>query len=645
MLNLKALPFFLIICPCLFSQTEIGSNGWKMRLGDDPSWALPNLDDRQWQTLAEIEARPEGPTWYRTPVTIDPNLHRPGLLLAVKAEIEVYWNGKILEPVCPGGVFPINYIYTLDDEDLDSAGVLAFRYLGPYSGDPMFRNMGFTFQIFQGELKDMVLQRLTTERAYQFHKAFLVGICLAFSLLHILLFLFYPELRANLYYAGLTFSSGFLIWGFLSLFIEPDFATWLRYQQLSTLSVSVPLLFGLRFTYALTFEKCPRYFLPLTLPFIILSVWGWFQPFLVFEFNGSLIVIAFAEITRILIISRIKKRKPLIKGVPIIAIGGIPAMLAILYEIALLNFSMKPFLAFLGVPIFFYAMAPLMISVSVFLARHFATTNRDLARRLDQVRELSAKTLAQELERARLEAENERKNRELEEARNLQLSMLPKKAPEAEGYAIAFYMQTATEVGGDYYDFHFCAEKGLTLVIGDATGHGTRAGAMVAAGKGVFHAYAGTPPNALLSSMGGALKKMKLKNMFMAMAAVKIEGDQLKLANAGMPGALHYSKEDHTSQEIRSQGPPLGSVPDFPYNQAQILLKQGDLVVLLSDGLPERFNPKDQLFGMARIHQVLKQEAHRHPEALIQSLLDAGEQWSDGRPPDDDMTFVVIKKV
>ncbi len=71
-----------------------------------------------------------------------------------------------------------------------------------------------------------------------------------------------------------------------------------------------------------------------------------------------------------------------------------------------------------------------------------------------------------------LQLENDRKTKELEEARQLQLSMLPKTLPQLPHLDIAVYMKTATEVGGDYYDFNVGMDGTLTVVIGDATGHG-----------------------------------------------------------------------------------------------------------------------------------------------------------------------------
>jgi len=107
-----------------------------------------------------------------------------------------------------------------------------------------------------------------------------------------------------------------------------------------------------------------------------------------------------------------------------------------------------------------------------------------------------ARVKAQERRKAEitiLEAENERKSQELEEARELQLSMLPKELPQLPYLDIAVYMQTATEVGGDYYDFHVGLDGTLTVVIGDATGHGMKAGTMVTAAKSLFRSYASNP--------------------------------------------------------------------------------------------------------------------------------------------------------
>ncbi|MDZ7625805.1 MAG: triple tyrosine motif-containing protein [Ignavibacteriaceae bacterium] len=85
-----------------------------------------------------------------------------------------------------------------------------------------------------------------------------------------------------------------------------------------------------------------------------------------------------------------------------------------------------------------------------------------------------------------LQLENERKTKELDEARQLQLSMLPKALPNLPHLDIAVFMKTATEVGGDYYDFHVHMDGTLTVILGDATGHGMMSGMMVSIMKSLF---------------------------------------------------------------------------------------------------------------------------------------------------------------
>jgi sigma-B regulation protein RsbU (phosphoserine phosphatase) len=87
--------------------------------------------------------------------------------------------------------------------------------------------------------------------------------------------------------------------------------------------------------------------------------------------------------------------------------------------------------------------------------------------------------------------DNERKTQELEEARSLQLSMLPQQPPALPYLDVAMTMSTSAEVGGDYYDYKLHDSGDITLVIGDATGHGLKAGIVVATVKSYFQTLAG----------------------------------------------------------------------------------------------------------------------------------------------------------
>ena len=256
--------------------------------------------------------------------------------------------------------------------------------------------------------------------------------------------------------------------------------------------------------------------------------------------------------------------------------------------------------------------------------------------------ELQAK--ASEAERRALESENLRKSKELEEARELQLSMLPKTLPNLPHLDIAVYMKTATEVGGDYYDFHVGLDGTLTVVVGDATGHGMKAGTMVTSTKSLFNTLAPNP-NIIdtFHEITRCLKLMHLEKLSMCMTMLKIIGNRVQFSAAGMPPVLLYQRDNQTIEELVMKGMPLGTFDDFPYVIKERNLNSGDVILIVSDGLPELFNDNKEMFGYKRMRNIFEESADKNPEIIIKNLKDAGSEWVKDKDPDDDVTFVVIK--
>ncbi len=256
--------------------------------------------------------------------------------------------------------------------------------------------------------------------------------------------------------------------------------------------------------------------------------------------------------------------------------------------------------------------------------------------------ELQAK--ATEAEKRVIEAEYIHKKKELEEARELQLSMLPESLPQLPHLDIAVYMRTATEVGGDYYDFHVGLDGTLTVVLGDATGHGMKAGTMVTAVKGLFNSYSSNP-DILYSfhEISRCIKQMRLGKLSMCMTMLKINNDKMIMSAAGMPPIMIFKNEDNTTSEEMIKGMPLGTFDNYPYDVRELKLNKGDTILLMSDGLPELTNSDDEQFGYQKVRNEFENNAAKTPEQIIDQLKKAGEDWNQGREPDDDITFVVIK--
>lgn len=249
----------------------------------------------------------------------------------------------------------------------------------------------------------------------------------------------------------------------------------------------------------------------------------------------------------------------------------------------------------------------------------------------------------QETEQRLLRSEYERKTRDLEEARAFQLSLLPKTLPAHPAFDIAVSMQTATEVGGDYYDFHHSETGVLTVAVGDATGHGARAGTMVTVVKSLFSADSGwSGPKEFLTGAATAVKRMELGRMAMGLTLARLEGTTLTLAAAGMPPALLFRAASRTVEEIALEGMPLGGLA-FEYKEARLGVEPGDTLLLMSDGLPELLDGTGEPFGYVRVRSVFEQLGGRNPDDVVAGLVEAARTWTGGKPPNDDVTFVVAR--
>ena len=243
-----------------------------------------------------------------------------------------------------------------------------------------------------------------------------------------------------------------------------------------------------------------------------------------------------------------------------------------------------------------------------------------------------------------LQLENERKTKELDEARQLQLSMLPKAIPNLPHLDIAVYMKTATEVGGDYYDFHVHSDGTLTVIIGDATGHGMMSGMMVSIMKSLFMSdRTNKELKPFFENASAAIKDMQLGRLMMALTCVQITNNKIITTNAGMPPLFIYRKNSQTIEEIVISNMPLGAMKDVNYDVKEMNIERGDTLLLMSDGFAELKNDDKEIYGYKRARNSFEDAANKEPEEIISYLREEGKSWTNNKEPDDDVTFVVIK--
>jgi hypothetical protein len=247
--------------------------------------------------------------------------------------------------------------------------------------------------------------------------------------------------------------------------------------------------------------------------------------------------------------------------------------------------------------------------------------------------------------KSRGKAEDERRMAELEAAKDLQNRMLPKTLPKVEGLEIATYLQTSSEVGGDYYDFHPQPDGSLIAVCGDATGHGTAAGMLVSITKAGLIGLPLDEPNKMLYDLNRLVKKVDLGILRMSLNIVHFKKNKLKLSSAAMPPCYLYVAKSKKIEEIQISGLPLGGLYGATFDMEERSFSKGDIFVIASDGLPEAPNLKGEQLGYQAVEDCILLNADKTAEEIKDALMVLGSDWLAGQTTPDDITIVVIKHV
>ena len=636
---------------------------WKYHPGDNLDWAKENFDDSSWETIESYINLEENPDlkwdnigWFRFHFIADSSLWNKSLALLIGhlGASQIYYNGGLLYSFGEIGTSaesfkPVqNRLWKEIEIEPKHEQLIAIRYAN-YNWKE-HKNFGFPLG-FTLYLKDInTIFQLARESILEIsnHQMVFTLIPLILFFLHFFIFSFNTKQKENLFYAVCLLGFAGITYFSFEKYISTNPGLVILDYQLNGVSVPVSIFFGLLTSFAILYNKIPKRWMFYFFPFIIISLINYYFPL-----NRTIGIINYIyigiTITDIIISSFKGTGKKNQKGGWIVFTGFIIMSFFVVIQV-LLDFSVIPPLTVYN-QVFVYGMIGFAISMSLYLSYNFAQTNKNLEAQLMRVRELSEKTLEQErtagrleLERKIVEAENKRKTQELEEARKLQLSLLPKEIPDSENLDIAFYMNTATEVGGDYYDIISGEDKRITIAVGDATGHGVKAGIMVAIVKGLIHELSNDLKSSeVLEKINNVIREMQLGNLYMALILIKINKSCIDISSAGMPPILLYKREENIIEEIIIKRMPLGATNKLNFPEQKIKINSGDILLLLSDGLLELFNQKMEMFDYKRVKEVLLNNTGKTSAEIITELKSAAERWRGGFEPSDDMTFVVVK--
>jgi len=264
--------------------------------------------------------------------------------------------------------------------------------------------------------------------------------------------------------------------------------------------------------------------------------------------------------------------------------------------------------------------------------------------------ETIAEQIAVAMENVRLyeeETEKERLKQELETARNMQLAILPERKPDFPLLDIYAYLNPATEVGGDYFDYSLLNDGNLMFIIGDVSGHGISAGTLVSMSKSCIYNQIRIDHGvkkvmeAMNDMVCGALNERLL--MTLCYAIFDLKARTLFYSIAGHPFPYHYSTKEKTLKELELSAYPLGVTAKASYKVKHVRYAPGDVFAFYSDGIIEAVNPEGEQFGFSRFEQLVKENSSLDAESINFNITMNFRAFQKDVPQDDDVTLVIIK--
>lgn len=247
--------------------------------------------------------------------------------------------------------------------------------------------------------------------------------------------------------------------------------------------------------------------------------------------------------------------------------------------------------------------------------------------------------------------ERERLQRELEIAKDVQMSFLPNKDPQFEGLDISAKCIPALEVGGDYYDFVKLSDKKIGIIIGDVSGKGTQAAFYMTLTKGFVKALSKSTysPAKMLKLMNELFYENVERGTFISMiyGIFDIESNTLKIARAGHNPLIVKSSLNNKTEFINSTGLALGlergTIFQKTIDEVEIKIQKGDTFVFYTDGFTEAMNSKKEEFSEERLINSVEANSTFPSIEVLEKIIKDVKVFIGKAQQHDDMTMVIVK--
>ena len=232
-------------------------------------------------------------------------------------------------------------------------------------------------------------------------------------------------------------------------------------------------------------------------------------------------------------------------------------------------------------------------------------------------------------------------------AKDIQLNLLPKAPPRFPGYDMAAVNIPAQEIGGDYYDFIKISDNETAFCLGDISGKGLPAALLMANLQATLRgqAFIHKSPKDCITSSNVLLFHSTESNKFATLfyGILDSKNHQITFCNAGHDNPFHINREKKCCR-LESSGVILGCFQESVYEEENMAVNPGDLVVIYSDGITEAMDKRGEEFGEKRLEELLCNNIILSPREIIDQIIKEVKNFTGNQPQSDDMTLVALKR-
>jgi sigma-B regulation protein RsbU (phosphoserine phosphatase) len=245
----------------------------------------------------------------------------------------------------------------------------------------------------------------------------------------------------------------------------------------------------------------------------------------------------------------------------------------------------------------------------------------------------------------RIAIEKQRRDREMQIARDIQRSLFPQAWPEIANFEVAAESHSCYEVGGDHYDVIPLEGGRVALAIADVSGKGSPASILMASVHASLRALAGSStPEVLMARLNRFLYENTEANRYVTLFYAELDPARRRFeyVNAGHVPPFWIAADGGASR-LEEGGPVLGLLEDAVFARGSAVVAAGDLVAMVTDGATEALSPEEVEFGDGRVEAALREASRAPVPQALRHLITTVETWTGAAGCSDDLTALLLK--